>query len=60
MILSYLAFLHGHLDYMVARLFAAEEHERSTLINDIKRVRGVLNEVEEKELTFHNKKQNED
>jgi len=45
---------------MVARLFAAEEHERSTLINDIKRVRGVLNEVEEKELTFHNKKQNED
>lgn len=59
MILSYVAFLHGHLDYMVSRLFAAEEHERSNLIKDIRRVRGILNDVEEKELSFHNKKQNE-
>ena len=54
MIVSYLAFLTGHLDYMVSRLFAAEGDERSRLVKDIHRVRGVLNEVEEKEFIMHN------
>jgi hypothetical protein len=60
MIVSYLAFLQGHLDYMIARLFAAEEDERSRLVKDIHRVRGILNHVEENEFIAHNENQNKE
>ena len=50
---TYLAFLRGHLDYMISRLFAAEESERFDLIKDINRVRGVLNEQEKMALIVY-------
>jgi hypothetical protein len=60
MIVSYLAFLHGHIDYMVARLISAEKDERSRLIKDIHRVRNILNLEEEKEFITHNEMQNKE
>jgi hypothetical protein len=47
--LTYLAFLETHLNYLVARLFAAEGDERLDMIKSIKSVRSLLNIHEERE-----------
>jgi hypothetical protein len=44
--LSYTAFLQGHLNYLVGRLFAVQGEEQKDMIRSIRRVRSIVNEEE--------------